>query len=122
MGFLCAAGPMLPNVWNDLERFASARRRASIGTLCFRRQCKRAARLGFSLALGISCAVPGAAYAAGSTAAPAESDLPAPPRAPRGESLHDGFYLRMGVGVGLGGSLVSSDSKAIGDYSFGGGA
>lgn len=36
--------------------------------------------------------------------------------------MHDGFYLRMGVGVGLGGSLVSSDSKAIGDYSFGGGA
>jgi len=36
--------------------------------------------------------------------------------------LHDGFYLRLGLGVGVGGALVSSDSKSIGDYSFGGGA
>lgn len=35
--------------------------------------------------------------------------------------LHDGFYLRLGVGLGLCGALVSSDSKSIGDYSFGGG-
>ena len=34
---------------------------------------------------------------------------------------HDGFYLRMGLGAGFGGALVSSDSKSIGDYSFGGG-
>lgn len=35
--------------------------------------------------------------------------------------LHDGFYLRMALGIGLGGALVSSDSRAIGDYSFAGG-
>lgn len=50
------------------------------------------------------------------------SDLPPPPRAPRGASLHDGLYLRLALGVGLGGSLVSSDSKSFDDYSFGGGA
>jgi hypothetical protein len=36
--------------------------------------------------------------------------------------LHDGFYLRLGLGLGFGGALVSSDSKSIGDYSFGGAA
>lgn len=50
------------------------------------------------------------------------SDLPPLPRPPRGANLHDGFYLRLGVGVGLGGALVSSDSKSVGDFSFGGGA
>ena len=35
--------------------------------------------------------------------------------------FHDGFYLRLGLGLGLGGALVSSDSKSVGDYSFGGG-
>lgn len=44
------------------------------------------------------------------------------PPLPQGAHLHDGFYLRLGVGLGLGGALVSSDSKSIGDYSFGGGA
>jgi len=34
--------------------------------------------------------------------------------------LHDGLYLRMALGLGLGGALVSSDSRAIGDYSFAG--
>ncbi|HEY0463732.1 MAG TPA: hypothetical protein VGC79_05965, partial [Polyangiaceae bacterium] len=43
------------------------------------------------------------------------------PRPTRGTHLHDGFYLRMALGLGLGGALVSSDSKSIGDYSFGGG-
>ncbi|HKO51289.1 MAG TPA: hypothetical protein VJV79_26450, partial [Polyangiaceae bacterium] len=33
-----------------------------------------------------------------------------------------GFYLRMAAGLGLAGALISSDSKSIGDYSFGGGA
>lgn len=50
------------------------------------------------------------------------SDLPPLPPAPRGARLHDGFYLRLGVGLGLGGALISSDSKSVGDYSFGGGA
>ncbi|HYQ40849.1 MAG TPA: hypothetical protein VER11_02745 [Polyangiaceae bacterium] len=50
------------------------------------------------------------------------SDLPPLPPLPRGARLHDGFYLRLGVGLGLGGALVSSDSKSVGDYSFGGGA
>jgi len=36
--------------------------------------------------------------------------------------LHDGFYLRMALGLGVAGALVSSDSKSLGDYSFGGGA
>jgi hypothetical protein len=49
------------------------------------------------------------------------SDLPAPPPAAPGVHSHDGFYLRLGLGLGLGGALVSSDSKSIGDYSFGGG-
>ena len=43
-----------------------------------------------------------------------------PPAAP-GVHFHDGFYLRLGLGLGLGGVLVSSDSKSVGDYSFGGG-
>jgi hypothetical protein len=34
--------------------------------------------------------------------------------------LHDGFYLRMGLGLAYGGALVSSDSKSVGDYNFGG--
>ncbi|HEY3255168.1 MAG TPA: hypothetical protein VGJ91_14510, partial [Polyangiaceae bacterium] len=41
---------------------------------------------------------------------------------PQGAHLHDGFYLRMALGLGLAGALVSSDSKSVGDYSFGGGA
>ncbi|MET0793789.1 MAG: hypothetical protein ABW061_19880 [Polyangiaceae bacterium] len=49
------------------------------------------------------------------------SDLPAPPPAPPGVHFHDGFYLRLGLGLGFGGALISSDSKSIGDYSFGGG-
>ncbi|HET7540768.1 MAG TPA: hypothetical protein VFK05_12875 [Polyangiaceae bacterium] len=38
--------------------------------------------------------------------------------------MHDGFYLRLGLGLALGGASVSSDSSSIGDYSFwaGGGA
>jgi hypothetical protein len=35
--------------------------------------------------------------------------------------LHDGFYLRLGLGLGYGGAVVSSDSKTIGDYRFRGG-
>ncbi|HYQ26326.1 MAG TPA: hypothetical protein VER04_03880 [Polyangiaceae bacterium] len=50
------------------------------------------------------------------------NDLPAPPRAPRGATLHDGFYLRMALGLGGGGARVSSDSKSIGDYDIGGAA
>ncbi|HYP98460.1 MAG TPA: hypothetical protein VER96_07290 [Polyangiaceae bacterium] len=49
------------------------------------------------------------------------SDLPPLPRPPLGARLHDGFYLRMGAGFTLGGGLVSSDSKSVGDYSFAGG-
>ncbi|MEP7051321.1 MAG: hypothetical protein ABJB12_13255 [Pseudomonadota bacterium] len=49
------------------------------------------------------------------------SDLPAPPRQARGSFLHDGFYLRMGLGLAYSGALVSSDSKSLGDYSFAGG-
>jgi hypothetical protein len=49
------------------------------------------------------------------------SDLPGLPPAPRGVHFHDGFYLRMAVGLGLGGTLVSSDAKSVGDYSIGGG-
>ena len=49
------------------------------------------------------------------------SDLPVLPPTPRGVHSHDGFYLRMALGVGAGGALVSSDSTSIGDYSFGGG-
>ncbi len=49
------------------------------------------------------------------------SDLPALPPAPRGVHFHDSFYLRMALGAGLGGALVSSDAKSIGDYSFAGG-
>ena len=48
------------------------------------------------------------------------SDLPAPPRQARGVQLHDGFYLRMGLGLAYSGALVSSDSKSVGDYSFSG--
>ena len=48
--------------------------------------------------------------------------MPPLPSLPQGARLHDGFYLRLAVGLGLGGALVSSDSKTIGDYSFGGGA
>jgi len=36
--------------------------------------------------------------------------------------LHDGFYLRLGLGLGFGGALVSSDSKNVSDYSLAGGA
>jgi hypothetical protein len=172
---------MLPTVFG---RFASARRAASIGTLLCGRQAKRAARLGFSIALGFLCAVPQIASAAGTPAPPVDAaladapapsstaagtsgplpppptprsgsippaaggagagagagagsfasapaaappgapgnDLPPLPRPARGTHLHDGFYLRLGVGLGLGGALISSDSKSVGDYSFGGGA
>lgn len=34
--------------------------------------------------------------------------------------MHDGFYLRLALGLGVGGALVSSDSKSVGDYSFAG--
>jgi len=49
------------------------------------------------------------------------SDLPAPPPSPRGVHYHDGFYLRMALGLGASGVLVSSDSTAVPDYSFTGG-
>ena len=61
----------------------------------------------------------------GATAAPPGApgnDLPPLPRPAHGVHLHDDFYLRMAVGLGIAGAMVSSDSKAIGDYSFGGGA
>jgi hypothetical protein len=61
------------------------------------------------------------APSAGPPGAPG-SDLPALPPPPRGAYRHEGFYLRLAVGLGLGGALVSSDSRSIGDYSFGGGA
>ncbi len=48
------------------------------------------------------------------------NDLPAPPRQARGVHLHDGFYLRMGLGLAYSGALVSSDSKSVGDYNFAG--
>jgi hypothetical protein len=47
--------------------------------------------------------------------------LPAPPRAARGVHLHDDFYLRLALGLGFSGALVSSNSKSLGDYSFAGG-
>src|SRR6478752_6214528 len=149
MGFLRAHGPTLPM---SLQRFVTERRGASIGTLPFRRQCKRVSPLGFWLALGISCSTPVAAHAAETGLTPTTSalppppppaaasalpvpvapsaappgapgnDLPAPPRAPRGATLHDGFYLRMALGLGGGGARVSSDSKSIGDYDIGGAA
>lgn len=66
----------------------------------------------------------GSAPAAGALPLPGApgSDLPPLPRLPLGARLHDGFYLRMGLGLGFGGALVSSDSKGIDDYSFGGAA
>ncbi len=36
--------------------------------------------------------------------------------------MHDGFYLRMALGLGIAGARVSSDSNRVGDYSFGGAA
>ncbi len=41
---------------------------------------------------------------------------------PAGSNLHDGFYLRLAVGLGLAGASVSSDSTRVGDYNFGDGA
>ena len=49
------------------------------------------------------------------------SDLPAPPRQARGVHWHDGFYLRLGLGLAYSGALVSSDSKSVPDYNFAGG-
>jgi hypothetical protein len=50
------------------------------------------------------------------------SDLPPPPRPPWGAKLHDGFYLRMAVGLGIAGASISSDSSSLGEYSFAGAA
>ena len=47
--------------------------------------------------------------------------MPVLPPVVRGGRLHDGFYLRLALGLGAGGGLVSSDSRSVGDYSFGGG-
>ena len=60
---------------------------------------------------------PAAAYRPGMPG----SDLPAPPRQARGVHLHDGFYLRMGLGLAYSAALVSSDSKSVPDYNFAGG-
>ncbi len=49
------------------------------------------------------------------------SDLPPPPPPPRGVHSHDGFYLRMALGLGVTGVLVSSDAASVPNYSFGGG-
>lgn len=48
------------------------------------------------------------------------SDLPALP-APRGVHLHDGFYLRMALGLGVSGVSVSTDAVSVPNYSFAGG-
>jgi hypothetical protein len=61
-------------------------------------------------------AVPVAEYAA--PPGVAGSDLPALPPPPLGARLHDGFYLRMAVGIALSGALVATDSKSVSDYSF----
>ena len=55
-------------------------------------------------------------------AAAAVRDLDPLRPAPLGGHSHDGFYLRVALGLGVGGALVSSDSKSIGDYTFGGGS
>src|SRR4051812_12110946 len=81
MGFLRADGPVLPMRPTRPVRFVIARRGLSIGTLLFRSQCKRALRLGFALALGLSCAAPTPVRAAEPAAPPTASALPPPPRA-----------------------------------------
>jgi hypothetical protein len=43
------------------------------------------------------------------------------PPPPRGSRYHDGFYLRMALGVGVSGALVSTDANSVPNYSFGGG-
>lgn len=61
----------------------------------------------------------------GTSAAPrpgtAGSDLPPLPPPPRGVHFHDGFYLRLALGLGASGALVSSDAKSVPNYSFAGG-
>ncbi len=52
----------------------------------------------------------------------AGSDLPALPPPPRGVRYHDGFYLRMALGLGASGVLVSSDATSVPNYSFAGGS
>jgi len=49
------------------------------------------------------------------------NDLPPLPPPPKGSRLHDGFYLRLALGLGFSGARVSSDASAIADYSFAGG-
>jgi hypothetical protein len=49
------------------------------------------------------------------------NDLPLPPPPPRGVRSHDGFYLRMALGLGASGALVSTDSTRVPNYSFNGG-
>lgn len=49
------------------------------------------------------------------------NDLPTVPPPPRGAHYHDGLYLRMALGLGFSGSLVSSDAASVPDYSFSGG-
>ena len=46
---------------------------------------------------------------------------PLPPAMPRaGYKTHDGFYLRLGLGIGGGNVSVSTDSRAANDFSVGG--
>jgi hypothetical protein len=52
---------------------------------------------------------------------PPGSDLPALPPPPRGSRYHDGFYLRMALGLGVSGALVSSEANSVPNYSFAGG-
>ncbi len=49
------------------------------------------------------------------------SDLPPLPPPPRGVHYHDGFYLRIALGLGASGALVSSDATSVPNYSFAGG-
>jgi len=47
--------------------------------------------------------------------------LPAVPPPPRGVRYHDGFYLRLALGLAASGTLVSSDQTRVPNYSFAGG-